>query len=309
MLALLFPGQASQTVGMGVDLRAASAAARRIFELADAITGLPITRLTEQGPLEALTETAVAQPAVVATSLAALEVLSEHAPVEAAAVAGHSVGEFSAYVAAGVIDAQTALELVHVRAQAMAAACSKVDGTMAAVIGLDEAAVVEVCQGASRDGSSVELANLNAPGNLIVSGARDAIDRLTEIARQAGARRVLPLNVGGPFHSVYMRQASTPLRDALVRTTLHTARVPVVLNATARPATDPDVLRAELVRQVYSPVRWIETLRRLEALGCDHFLEVGPGTVLSGLVKRTLPDAHVSNFGSTNDLPAAQSVL
>jgi [acyl-carrier-protein] S-malonyltransferase len=294
---------------MGADLRQSSVAARDIFADADQITGLPITDLCEQGPLERLTDTDVAQPAVFATSLAALAVLRAQTSLTFDAVAGHSVGEFAAYVAAGAFDAPTALNLVRVRAAAMAEACKGVDGTMAAVIGLELEPLAAACASASENGSTVEVANLNAPGQLIVSGARGAIERLRELATAAGARRVLPLTVGGPFHSIYMRAAAGPLADALAATELNHAEVPVVLNVSAEAATAPDDLRHELEVQVYSPVRWIESLQELAALGCDRFLEVGPGTVLAGMVKRTLPDARVASFGALSDLDAARAVL
>lgn len=295
---------------MGTDFLAESAEARRLFELADRITGLPITQLCADGPIEQLTTTDVAQPAVVVTSLAALAVLRSHVALEAEAVAGHSVGEYAAYVAAEVFGAETALQLVHTRAQAMAAACRDADGSMAAVIGLDEAPLRDVCTQVSQNGSSsVEIANYNAPGNLIVSGARDALDRLAEGAKVAGARRVLPLNVGGPFHSVYMRPAADALGQVLQTVDLRPASAPVVLNASAASAQSPDVLREELAVQVYSPVRWIETLQTLAAMGCDRFLEVGPGNVLAGLVRRTLKDVKVASFGSLADLDAAEAVL
>jgi [acyl-carrier-protein] S-malonyltransferase len=191
----------------------------------------------------------------------------------------------------------------------MASACEIVDGSMAAVIGLEEAPLRDVCSVATQNGSSVELANLNAPGNLIVSGARDALDRLGALARDAGARRVLPLNVGGPFHSIYMRPAADDLQRALGDLALRRARIPVVVNATAQPTQDPEELRRELAVQVYSPVRWIETLQRLATLGFDRFVEVGPGNVLSGLVRRTLPDVKVASFGSTSDLPAVRALV
>jgi [acyl-carrier-protein] S-malonyltransferase len=294
---------------MGADLIAQCSEARRLFEHADALTGLPISRLCAEGPLERLTTTEVAQPAVVVTSLAALAVLRAHVELDYAAVAGHSVGEYAAYVAAGVFDADTALRLVHARAQAMATACSAVDGSMSAVIGLDEGSLRVACNTASQNGSSVEIANLNAPGNLIVSGARDALERVGDSARAAGARRVLPLTVGGPFHSVYMRPAAAALADALKTAEFASARVPVVLNASAEPELEPRGLRRELAEQVYSAVRWIETLNRLAALGCDRFLEVGPGNVLAGLVRRTLPGVKVSSFGSMGDLSAARLLL
>jgi [acyl-carrier-protein] S-malonyltransferase len=188
-------------------------------------------------------------------------------------------------------------------------ACSGVDGSMAAVIGLDEEPLRAACVAASDNGSSVEIANLNAPGNLIVSGARDALERVGVSARAAGARRVLPLNVAGPFHSVYMRPAADAVSHALSGVGLRPARVPIILNVSASPVQDAESLRRELAAQVYSPVRWIETLRCLSTLGCDRFLEVGPGNVLAGLVRRTLPDVKIASFGSLADLQAARAVV
>ena len=294
---------------MGTDLQHHSEHARRLFELANSVTGLPIARLCAEGPLDRLTATDVAQPAVVTTSLAALAVLGEELQLQPSALAGHSVGELAAYVAAGVLDEEAAVRLVHARAQAMAEACLAVDGTMAAVLGLDEPTLRTVCAQASHNGSSVEIANLNAPGQLIVSGARDAVERVSEGAKAAGARRVLPLNVGGPFHSVYMRPAAEALAQAVAQTQFNPATVPVVVNASARLTRDAAELRDELHVQVYSPVRWIETVQCLAELGCDAFLEVGPGNVLAGMVRRTLPDAKVASFGSMADLPAARALI
>ena len=294
---------------MGTDLRAHSAHARSLFALADAVTGQPIARLCADGPLERLTETDVAQPAVITTSLAALAVLRDELGLQPGAVAGHSVGELAAYVAADVFDAEAALRLVNVRAQAMAEACASVDGSMAAVLGLDEPALRAACAEASQPNSQVEIANLNAPGQLVVSGTREAIERLKTTARARGAKRVLPLNVAGPFHSVYMRPAAEPLARALALTDFGSASIPVVLNVSAQATQDPAQLRQELAVQVYSPVRWLDTLQRLSELGCDRFLEVGPGQVLSGLVRRTLPQASVASFGSMADLADARSLL
>lgn len=306
-LALLFPGQASQAVGMGVALRARSEQARTVFDLADRVTGLPITRLCQEGPLERLTETDVAQPAVVATSLAALALLREVAgeALQPAGVAGHSVGELAAYAAAGVLSDEGALTVVHARAQAMAAACSASNGTMAAVIGLDEEPLRRVCEQASQGDSLVALANLNAPGQLVISGDRAAIERAAILAEEAGARRVLPLNVGGPFHSSYMQPAEDALRAALDRAAFQPARVPLVANRDARPLVEVSELRAELAGQVTAPVRWSDSLRTLAEMGCDRFLEVGPGQVLAGLARRTLQGVRAASFGTPADLEAA----
>jgi [acyl-carrier-protein] S-malonyltransferase len=293
---------------MGIDLREQSLSAQALFEMADRLTGQQISRLCAEGPLERLTQTEIAQPAVVVTSLAALAVLRERLHVTPAAVAGHSLGELAAYVAAGVLEPEAALRLVQVRAQAMAEACAAVGGSMAAVIGLDEAVVGAICTAASEADSAVEVANLNSPGQVVISGARDAIDRVREFVKARGGR-VLPLNVSGPFHSVYMRPAAERLTQALQETEFRAASVPVVLNSTAEATQEPDELRRELEVQLYSPVRWVETVQRLAELGCDRFLEVGPGQVLTGLVRRILPQATIANFGAMRDLDQLRSLL
>ncbi len=310
-LALLFPGQASQAVGMGVELRAANAEARRLFTLADEVTGLPIAASCAAGPLERLTATEVAQPAVVVTSLAALAVLRAEMGerLEYVAVAGHSVGELAACVAAGAIDAEEALTLVNARATAMAEACGCVDGTMAAVLGLDEEPLRQACEKASRADGSAVVANLNAPGQLVISGERFAVERAGQLAREAGARRVLPLNVGGPFHSAYMRPAAGTMAQAAAGAPIREAQVPIVANVSAREICTADEIRDELASQVAAPVRWTDSLRRLAEMGCDRFVEVGPGQVIAGLVKRTLPDVRVVSFSAPADLDAVRALL
>lgn len=310
-LALVFPGQASQAIGMGVDLRRASEGARQVFKLADEITGLPITGLCENGPLDRLTETDVAQPAVVATSLAALAYLQETQPelAQPAAVAGHSVGEISACVAAGALTVEEGLHLVHLRATAMAQACRDANGTMVVVLGLDEEPLREICSACTSHGSSVEVANLNAPGQVVLSGHCDAIARASQAALQAGAKRVLPLNIGGPFHSAYMRPAIDALRQALATVPPHAPVVPVVANVTARPLRTADEIANELSAQVAAPVRWTDSVQTLASLGCDTFLEVGQGQVLAGLVKRSLRGVRAASFGAPDDLSALQPLV
>lgn len=310
-VALLFPGQASQAVGMGSALRAASPAARALFDLADRVTGLPITQLCEEGPIERLTDTEIAQPAVVTVSLAALAYLRDQLGerLRYAACAGHSVGELAACVGADALDEEGALRLVHKRAQAMMAACRQVDGTMAAVLGLDEAALAAACREASDATGSAEIANLNGPGQLVISGERQAVERAGALARRAGARRVVPLTVGGPFHSVYMRPAAEALRHAIQATTLRDAHTPLVLNVTGRQTTGEAEIREELQVQVYSPVRWADSLSRMAEMGCDRFLELGPGAVLTGLTRRALPNARATSFGEPATLEAAAGLL
>jgi [acyl-carrier-protein] S-malonyltransferase len=298
---------------MGADFRRASAAAERTFLLAEAVTGLPLGRLCEEGPLERLTPTEVAQPTVVATSLAGLAVLRESFGDELrpAAVAGHSVGEWAAACAAGCLDEGATLELVHVRAQAMAAACRDVDGTMAAVLGLELAEVEAVCAASSDDTGTVQVANVNAPGQVVVAGERAAVERASAAARAAGARRVLPLPVGGPFHSRYMAPAQRPVADALAAVPFADPSVPIAANASGEALRNGANVRAELCAQIAAPVDWVACLRRLAALGCDRFLEVGPGEVLAGLVKRTLPgsEVQVASFQSPADLDAAAALV
>lgn len=311
-LALLFPGQASQTVGMGVALRHADPAADTLFQLADQVSGLPITNLTENGPLDRLTETDVAQLAVVVTSMAALGYLRREAGEAFAptAVAGHSAGELAAYVAAEVLDPADMLPLVHARAQAMAAACRAVDGTMAAVLQMAPDKLADVCASVSQPPASVvQVANDNAPGQVVISGERAAVQRACEAALAAGARRALPLNVGGPFHSVYMQPVADAMRGIVEQAPMRAAKIDVLANVTARPIRELPELRQELCTQVYSPVRWMETLRALAKMGCDRFVEVGPGEVLAGMVKRTLPEARVTSFGHPDQLPAVLGLL
>jgi [acyl-carrier-protein] S-malonyltransferase len=309
--ALLFPGQASQQVGMGADFRALSAAAREVFAAADLACNLPVSETITGGPIETLTETCYAQPAVVATSLAALAVLRarlDEVGVGAPAFcAGHSVGELAALAAAGACTVDTALWLVARRSQLMAHACQQVDGTMAAVLGSEPSALDELCREASQaTGTVVVLANLNAPDQLVVSGHRSAILWLQD---RHGARRVRMLKVGGPFHSPYMEMAGSRFGQAVAEAELSVAGVPIVLNQTASPTTDPAELRQELTTQLAAPVRWAESLQRMAAGGCNLFIEVGPGSVLAGLVRRTLPDARAINVSDAEGLEQAVTAL
>ncbi|MBV9356145.1 MAG: ACP S-malonyltransferase, partial [Chloroflexi bacterium] len=285
--------------------------AERLFALADEVTGLPLRELCETGPLARLTQTEVAQPAVVATSLAALAALRACGEValEPIAVAGHSVGEVAATCAAGALDEEATLRLVCERAEAMACACELVDGTMAAVLGLDEALVSAVCAEASGSDGAVELANVNAPGQIVISGERAAVERAIAGARAAGARRALPLTVGGPFHSRYMEPAEPRLRRTLAGVALQTPGMPLAANVSGELLRSAEQVRGELTEQVARPVRWVACLRQLRDFGCDRFLELGPGQVLTGLVKRTLPDVRAASFGRPTDLAAATALL
>jgi [acyl-carrier-protein] S-malonyltransferase len=312
--ALLFPGQASQQVGMGADFRRRSAAARAIYQQADLATGRDLTAVVDQGPLQTLTDTRYAQPAVVATSLAALEALREATAslglAPPAFCAGHSVGELAAAAAAGAIDVQTALHLVARRADLMAEICDRVEGTMAAVLGLERDDLEELCLLASAaTGERVELANLNAPDQLVVSGHRSAVQWLVREGPTHGARRVIPLTVGGPFHSSYMRSAVAAFGEELRQARILPAQVPIVLNQTAVPSTDPDQLRRELAEQIAAPVRWSDGLRYMTRAGCRLFVEVGPGQVLAGLARRTVPEVEVLGVQDQASLERAVTAL
>src|SRR5438874_8868009 len=296
--ALLFPGQASQQVGMGADFARTSPAARALFEIADRETKLPLSRVIAEGPLEQLTDTRFAQPAVVAASLASLRVLREQLDCLAIGpptfCAGHSVGELAALAPASGADELTILKLVAARAQLMAECCERVDGTMAAVVGLAEPNVAALCrQARDTTGQIVEIANLNAPEQIVVSGHRHAVDWLHEAAPLHGARRVIPLKVGGPFHSSYMRPAAEAFAARLAEADLRCPDLPIVLNQTGRATRDVHEIRSELSGQITAPVRWADSLQTMFEAGCSLFLEVGPGQVLAGLVRRTLPEARV----------------
>ncbi|MBM2810314.1 MAG: fabD [Chloroflexi bacterium] len=311
-VALLFPGQASQEVGMGVALREAFTAADALFRLADEITGLPISKLCAEGPLSELTRTCVAQTAVVVTSLAAAAALSERIerPLALTAVAGHSVGELTAMCWAGAMSPEETLRLAHERGRLMERDSGAVKGAMVAVLGLDADSLERVCETASSEaGSMVQVANLNAPGQVVLSGHKEAIAAATKLALAAGAARVIPLNVGGPFHSVYMQAAATEFGAIVATAVISRAQVPVVLNTTAQTEQEPEALRTELARQISRPVFWDASLRTLYGLGCRTFIELGPGQVLTGLAKRTLKDVTLLAVGTLPALDRAADLI
>ncbi len=311
-LAVLFPGQGTQEVGMGVALREVSARAREVFDLAERATGLPLKELCASGPIEELTRTRVAQVAVVATSLAAaahLEELLGGRPT-VRAVAGHSVGELAAVCWSGAISMEDTFRLVNERGRLMERDSAACDGTMVAVLGLDAGQLEPLCAEASRRaGETVQVANLNAPGQVVLSGHRSAIAIVSDLAKEAGAKRVLPLQVGGPFHSRYMEPAAGDFCRTVSQTTIGEARVPVVLNTTAQLTTAASDIRAELCGQVSRAVRWEDSLRTLHSLGCRTFVEFGPGQVLSGMARRTLPDVVTYSAGTPESVSAALEAM
>ncbi|MGQ9497316.1 MAG: ACP S-malonyltransferase [Desulfotomaculales bacterium] len=282
--AFLFPGQGSQYVGMGEDFFTRYEEAREVFAAAEAALDLPLRELCFRGPREELQKTSNTQPAILVTSIACLRVL-EAAGVHADAVAGHSLGEYSALVAAGVLSLGDAVRLVHRRGQYMQDAVPLGSGGMVAVLGLDLSAVERIREQAAQVGV-VEIANYNCPGQVVLAGEMQALEAAVDAARAAGGKRSVLLAVSGPFHSSLMRRAAEKLAVDLAGTTFRDPRVPVVANVTADYVQTGDEIRAALIRQMYSPVRWEESIRRLAADGVTVFVEVGPGRVLSGLVSR-----------------------
>lgn len=314
-IGLLFPGQASQYVGMGQDLKALGPEIAQIFALADSATGLPISRVCAEGPESTLTETEYAQPAVVAVSIAAFLVFRQQAlsrlpSLPVAYCAGHSVGEFSALVAAGALDPGAALDLVARRAALMGEACRETDGAMAAVFGLDEVVLMGICgEALGATGQVVEIANLNSPDQVVISGHRNAVSYASERALAAGAKRVIPLKVAGAFHSDYMRSAAARFSPFVQAAPMRPPAVPVVLNRTATPSTDVQEIRDELVTQLFSPVHWSESLDYMARHGCDTLIELGPGQVLSGLARRTVRGVRTLNIQDRASLEATLEAL
>lgn len=307
MVALLFPGQGAQFVGMGRDLAERFPEAKRVFEEADDVLGVALSRIMWEGPEEALTATLNAQPAILAHSVAVHRVVSSRLG-EVAYAAGHSLGEFSAYVAAGSLRFDDALRTVRRRGELMYRSGEARAGTMAAVLGLEDEAVERVCREASRPGEVCVPANYNSPGQLVISGDVAAVERAIEGAKAAGAKRALRLNVSGAFHSPLMAVAEAGLAEQLGTVRLERLAFPVVSNVTAEPVDDAGRARDLLVRQLTSPVRWTACVRTMLAAGVARFYELGPGSVLSGLVKRVERGAESVTLGTAAEVEAFLNV-
>ncbi|HRN67590.1 MAG TPA: ACP S-malonyltransferase [Promineifilum sp.] len=295
--AFLFPGQGSQFVGMGRDLYDREPVARALFDEADALLGIPLSQLCFEGPESALTDTAVQQPALFTTSLAAWAVLQQRGKANPTWVAGHSLGEFSALAAAEAMSFADGLALVRRRGELMKLAGERSPGGMAAVLGLDAAPVAELCaRAAAETGQYVGVANDNCPGQIVISGHNDALPRAIELITAAGARKVVRLPISIAAHTPLMATVADEFAAAIDATPFSPTRAIVVGNVNAHPVQAPHEIRAELKAQLTSPVRWTESVRYLNEQGVDTYLEVGPGDVLLGLVKRIDKEAQRVKF-------------
>ena len=306
-VAFLFPGQGSQAPGMGLDWAEPVDGGRDLYGWASSCLGWDLTETLRSASPDELRQTYIAQPAIFCVSIAALQAL-ERAGVRPDYVAGHSLGEFAALVAAGSLSFEAGLTLVARRAEAMQRAADANPGSMSAVLGLSVEGV-ELAVAKARGEDVLAVANDNAPGNVVVSGSWPALERLPAAARELGAKRVVPLNVGGAFHSPLMAPAAEEFRQHLASAPLSAPSVPVVANATAEPHTSVEELRELLARQLTGPVRWTESVRRLVDLGVDTFVEVGPGTVLAGLVKRIVEGVRVLSAGNAAAVAAVAEAL
>lgn len=302
-IAFVFPGQGAQAVGMGKDVYEALPQSRAVFEKGDEVLGFPLSKLIFEGPESELKQTVNTQPALVTASVAYLEALRDLG-VTPDYVAGHSLGEYSALVAAGVLSYEDAVRLVRLRGQFMEEAVPGGQGAMGATLGADRAALTELCRSISEAGNSVELANVNCPGQIVVSGTVAGVNEVVQRVKEAGGKRAIPLEVSGPFHSSLMKEAAEQLAAELQKVTFNVPVMPVIVNVTAAPVTDPEEIRNLLVAQVFSPVLWQDSVEWLIADGVDTFVEIGSGSVLAGLIRKIDKNVKLVNI---NSLESAQT--
>ncbi|WP_433749646.1 ACP S-malonyltransferase [Falsibacillus pallidus] len=304
-IAFVFPGQGSQTVGMGKDAAEQHEGAKAIFDKADERLGFSLSEVIFEGPQDRLTLTTNAQPALLTTSSALLQGLKE-AGIQADYTAGHSLGEYSALVAAGAISFEDAVYAVRRRGELMEEAVPAGEGSMAAVLGMDREALKEVTDQVTSDGNPVQLANMNCPGQIVISGTAEGVDKASVLAKEKGAKRVLPLQVSGPFHSSLMKPAAEKFGDVLNGIEVKNAEIPVVANVTAKPMSEASDIKEKLIEQLYSPVLWEDTVETMLKNGVDTFIEIGPGKVLSGLIKKV--DRSAKTY-SVQDMESLNAVL
>lgn len=284
-IAFVFPGQGSQTVGMGKDLFNKSEAAKKAFKAADRKLGFSLSELIFNGPQSSLTLTTNAQPALLTTSYVLFQALAE-AGIKPDYTAGHSLGEYSALVAAGALSFEDAVYTVRKRGEFMEEAVPNGQGSMAAILGMNREQLTGITEEISSGGNPVQLANINCPGQIVISGSTEGVKAASGLARETGAKRTLPLEVSGPFHSSLMKPAATRLQEILDEAAFTQAGIPVISNVTAEPIHKPEDIKEKLLEQLYSPVLWEDSVKTMLSLGVDTFVEVGPGKVLSGLIKK-----------------------
>lgn len=304
-IAFVFPGQGSQTVGMGKELAEKHPDIMAYFQKADETLNSSLSTLIFEGPKEELTLTVNTQPALLTTSIAILHFFQKSGIVPDF-VAGHSLGEYTALVAAGVLSFEDGVYAVRKRGEFMENAVPNGEGSMAAVLGLERDKLLAVTEEVTASGSPVALANLNCPGQIVISGSKTGVELAGGKAKEAGAKRVLPLEVSGPFHSPLMKPAATQLREVLDGLEMHDARIPVVANVTAEPINSAAEIKDQLIEQLYSPVLWDDSVRKMIAMGVDTFIEIGPGKVLSGLIKKI--DKTVTAYSVSDEASAAQVI-
>lgn len=300
-IAFVFPGQGSQSVGMGKDIYDNLSSARTLYEQADQKLGFPLTQLVFEGPDHELKQTINTQPALLTTSIALYQAFAAKG-ISPDYVAGHSLGEYSALTAAGVITFEDAVGIVRARGEYMEQAVPGGQGAMAAVLGGEREALSKLCADVTQGGHPVELANVNCPGQIVVSGCKEGVDQIVARVKEIGAKRAIPLEVSGPFHSSLMKSAADRLSDKLTAIPFKDAGIPVIANVTAEPVIQAEEISKLLVEQVYSPVLWADSVSWLITQGVDTFVEIGPGNVLTGLIKKIDKSVRTFNVNGLESL-------
>jgi [acyl-carrier-protein] S-malonyltransferase len=306
--AFIFPGQGSQTVGMGKEFAQKDEKVASFFKKADERLGFSLSTIIFEGPQETLTRTENAQPALLTMSIALFEKVKEAGFVPDY-VAGHSLGEYSALVAASVLSFEDAVYVVRKRGEFMEEAVPAGEGTMAAVLGMDEPLLASIVAKAAKEVAPVQLANLNCPGQIVISGAKQGVEYAAQLAKEQGAKRVIPLEVSGPFHSSLMKPAADRLAQVLNEVRMHDSSIPIISNVTAQPMIKKEEIKEKLIEQLFSPVRWEQSVQTMIELGVDTFVEIGPGKVLSGLVKKINRNVRVYAIHDEDSLATTIAAL